>query len=606
MREISLLLLSLAIALSMFAAPAFADSWKDESGKFKNWEWQMYQSGDDFEMMQGKHGQKFLKQMQKQQKKAAKSMFKDIQKHWAMNDIQRVQDLGFISGYPDGTFKPNSSLTSAEAVAIAIRLADRLYGDLDIEEDFDEMYDVPDWARGAVMKANALHMINLNRFHSHVQASRAQVAVMLAKALDLEPVDTDDIPFKDGILIDKEDLGYILALYKEGYVRGASNGKFNPNSGITRAEFAAILSRIADDLKENDPDKDDEDDGNTLTGTIDNLTNDEDNEDDWTIELKDGQEYDVDQDVKVYDVDGDEIDYWDLDEDNDEVVVLYLNDEDMVEEIYLAKTYEGTIEELDSDEITVDGDTFDLPSDFDIEEYLIGSEVNVYVHDDEVLKIDVVEDEDDIVVSGEVYDVDEEDLEIEIEQVNGNRFTFDVDGNVEIVDEENGRSWDFNDTKEGWDVELELEDGEVVEITVVDGAEEADVYEGIIDDLDEDEITVDGDTFDLVEDFNIEDYIIGSEVKIYVYDGEVEEIDVLEDEDDITVPGEVDAINGDRWYITIEQDSGNEFTFDVDEDVVVEDEADEDDLDFNDIDTGWEVELELDNGDVEKIVVTDR
>ncbi len=606
MRKISLLLLSLAIALSMFVAPAFADSWKDESGKFKNWEWQMYQSGDDFEMMQGKHGQKFLKQMQKQQKKAAKSMFKDIQKHWAMNDIQRVQNLGFISGYPDGTFKPNSSLTSAEAVAIAIRLADRLYGDLDIEEDFDEKYDVPHWARGAVMKANALHMINLNRFHSHVQASRAQVAVMLAKALKLEPVDTDDIPFKDGILIDKEDLGYILALYKEGYVRGASNGKFNPNSGITRAEFAAILARIADDLKENAPDKDDEDDGNTLTGTIDNLTNDEDNEDDWTIELKDGQEYDVDQDVKVYDVDGDEIDYWDLDEDNDEVVVLYLNDEDMVEEIYLAKTYEGTIEELDSDEITVDGDTFALPSDFDIEEYLIGSEVNVYVHDDEVLKIDVVEDEDDIVVSGEVYDVDEEDLEIEIEQVNGNRFTFDVDGNVEIVDEENGRSWDFNDIKEGWDVELELEDGEVVEITVVDGAEEADVYEGIIDDLDEDEITVDGDTFDLVEDFDIEDYIIGSEVKIYVYDGEVEEIDVLEDEDDITVPGEVDAINGDQWYITIEQDSGNEFTFDVDEDVVVEDEADEDDLDFNDIDTGWEVELALDNGDVEKIVVTDR
>jgi len=605
-RKISLLLLSLAIALSMFVAPAFADSWKDESGKFKNWEWQMYQSGDDFEMMQGKHGQKFLKQMQKQQKKAAKSMFKDIQKHWAMNDIQRVQNLGFISGYPDGTFKPNSSLTSAEAVAIAIRLADRLYGDLDIEEDFDEKYDVPHWARGAVMKANALHMINLNRFHSHVQASRAQVAVMLAKALKLEPVDTDDIPFKDGILIDKEDLGYILALYKEGYVRGASNGKFNPNSGITRAEFAAILARIADDLKENAPDKDDEDDGNTLTGTIDNLTNDEDNEDDWTIELKDGQEYDVDQDVKVYDVDGDEIDYWDLDEDNDEVVVLYLNDEDMVEEIYLAKTYEGTIEELDSDEITVDGDTFALPSDFDIEEYLIGSEVNVYVHDDEVLKIDVVEDEDDIVVSGEVYDVDEEDLEIEIEQVNGNRFTFDVDGNVEIVDEENGRSWDFNDIKEGWDVELELEDGEVVEITVVDGAEEADVYEGIIDDLDEDEITVDGDTFDLVEDFDIEDYIIGSEVKIYVYDGEVEEIDVLEDEDDITVPGEVDAINGDQWYITIEQDSGNEFTFDVDEDVVVEDEADEDDLDFNDIDTGWEVELALDNGDVEKIVVTDR
>jgi hypothetical protein len=100
--------------------------------------------------------------------------------------------------------------------------------------------------------------------------------------------------------------------------------------------------------------------------------------------------------------------------------------------------------------------------------------------------------------------------------------------------------------------------------------------------------------------------MIGSEVVVYIHNEEVLKIDILEDEDDITVPGEVKAINGDSWYISIEQTSGNQFIFDVREDVVVEDDVDGDDLDFNDLDTGWEVELIVEDEEVEEIVVIDK
>jgi hypothetical protein len=75
-----------------------------------------------------------------------------------------------------------------------------------------------------------------------VQADRALVAVWVAKAMQLDPVDTSEMPYSDYLLISKEDLGYILALYKEGLMVGTPDGKFNPNSKITRQKWLPSCS----------------------------------------------------------------------------------------------------------------------------------------------------------------------------------------------------------------------------------------------------------------------------------------------------------------------------------------------------------------------------
>lgn len=51
--------------------------------------------------------------------------FSDISGHWAAFEICRAAELGWINGYPDGTFKPDQPITRAEAMAIVNRVLKR-------------------------------------------------------------------------------------------------------------------------------------------------------------------------------------------------------------------------------------------------------------------------------------------------------------------------------------------------------------------------------------------------------------------------------------------------------------------------------------------------
>jgi|GEM_PF-357342 len=48
--------------------------------------------------------------------------FTDIAGHWAESQIARVRQAGYMEGYPDGSFRPEATLTRAEAVALLHRL----------------------------------------------------------------------------------------------------------------------------------------------------------------------------------------------------------------------------------------------------------------------------------------------------------------------------------------------------------------------------------------------------------------------------------------------------------------------------------------------------
>lgn len=52
-------------------------------------------------------------------------MFSDISGHWAQESINQAANEGIISGYPDGTFRPDNNITRAEAISIINRVLDR-------------------------------------------------------------------------------------------------------------------------------------------------------------------------------------------------------------------------------------------------------------------------------------------------------------------------------------------------------------------------------------------------------------------------------------------------------------------------------------------------
>lgn len=204
--------------------------------------------------------QQLIKQKIKNKLKGqVKKEFKDTADHWARKDIAKAQALGLLNGYGDGLFKPEAPINSVEAMVVAVRLAETVTGEVygnnltnnKSSGNTDKaLAQFPDWAKTAAQKALANQIININRFHSHVQATRAQVAVMLARALGLQPVQSASLVFKDAVLLSKEEAGYIIALYEAGVVKGTPDGRLNPNSAITRAEFAALLARLTSVVEE--------------------------------------------------------------------------------------------------------------------------------------------------------------------------------------------------------------------------------------------------------------------------------------------------------------------------------------------------------------------
>ncbi|WP_238654740.1 Ig-like domain-containing protein [Paenibacillus piscarius] len=81
--------------------------------------------------------------------------FSDIAGHWAQADIKRMAQAGMITGYQDGTFRPNQTLTRAEAVTIinrALRIAP-------LTSAAPRWTDVPAgyWAFGSIQAASVDH-----------------------------------------------------------------------------------------------------------------------------------------------------------------------------------------------------------------------------------------------------------------------------------------------------------------------------------------------------------------------------------------------------------------------------------------------------------------
>ena len=194
-----------------------------------------------------------------------KLAFRDIEGHWSMNSIMKMQNLGILQGYEDGTFRPERILTMAELAVIIDKLVgERLDTTLDDDEgdDDDKDFDkVPGWAKNAAKKGFKHGYLNLKRFNSHVQVNRLLACVAIAKALEeadlLEVKSSYDInPFKDKNLFkDAGDYRYILALYEAGYIKGNPDGNFNPNGFLSRAHIASIIANLIDEVDDPTADK---------------------------------------------------------------------------------------------------------------------------------------------------------------------------------------------------------------------------------------------------------------------------------------------------------------------------------------------------------------
>ncbi len=167
---------------------------------------------------------------------------------WYTGSVADAFELGLMKGNSRDTFNPYGDVTIAEAVTMAARIHS-IYSTG--TENFDQSTGGA-WYQSYLDYALENGIISRAYYNCDVshKATRAQFAEIFAKSLPAEGLlAINDI--SDGVIPDVSSgesyAEYVYLLYRAGILTGSdSNGTFNPQTYITRAESAAIVSRMAE------------------------------------------------------------------------------------------------------------------------------------------------------------------------------------------------------------------------------------------------------------------------------------------------------------------------------------------------------------------------
>ncbi|MFF2480932.1 S-layer homology domain-containing protein [Paenibacillus sp. NPDC058071] len=162
--------------------------------------------------------------------------FKDADSHWANKTIKLFTKLGVVKGYEDGSFRPNDSITRGEFAAIIYRV----FGLTDSTST--ELLDVKGhWAEESIIALSSNGVISGypdGTFKPDRPITRAEMISIISKLVVLKTNPSQDI-FKDIDGIWNKD--QITAAATMGLVKGQSTDRFAPQSNATRAEALTII-----------------------------------------------------------------------------------------------------------------------------------------------------------------------------------------------------------------------------------------------------------------------------------------------------------------------------------------------------------------------------
>ncbi|MCC3374257.1 Ig-like domain-containing protein [Cohnella sp. REN36] len=175
----------------------------------------------------------------------------DIGQHWAKESIKAATQSGIAFGYPDGTFRPDRSITRAEFTAMLVRALGlkRIDGDVPALSDWGELRD---WSRegiGAAWQAGIVSGYGDGSFRPDAEITRVEMTVMIVRALGGVSGSGGNTSFADEAAIPAWARGDVAIARERGIVQGRSGNRFDPLASATRAESVALLMRLLDVLK---------------------------------------------------------------------------------------------------------------------------------------------------------------------------------------------------------------------------------------------------------------------------------------------------------------------------------------------------------------------
>ena len=191
---------------------------------------------------------------------AAKSFIDVPTSFWGYAAITEATRLGFLTGFPDGTYRPSQNLTRLQTLlALVSGLGLTGSGSTAALSAFDDQNQIPGWAIAAIVAATEKGLVvnypNPRLLRPSYSATRADVAATLYQALvidgklpattssfivSLDPV--DNVRFADiSNHWAKDD---ILYLSEQNLIGSYPDGTFRPQEKMNRAQFAALITQV--------------------------------------------------------------------------------------------------------------------------------------------------------------------------------------------------------------------------------------------------------------------------------------------------------------------------------------------------------------------------
>ncbi len=174
-----------------------------------------------------------------------KKTFSDMdQAPWAKEAVESLTASEIISGYPDGTFKPNNPITRAEFAKIIVGASGRY--DKNATASFTDV-DKSAWYYSYVASAYNLGFIKgrsdtiFDPVSQITRADHCTIAYRLIKSINSEFKAKCEVVFADADSIPSYAKEAVNALASAGIIGGVGGNRFDPMAPATRAQSAKII-----------------------------------------------------------------------------------------------------------------------------------------------------------------------------------------------------------------------------------------------------------------------------------------------------------------------------------------------------------------------------
>lgn len=181
---------------------------------------------------------------------------------WAYDSIMNMAEKGYVSGYEDGTYRPDNSVTRLEVLALFARaMGSRDEVNEPILELAHEMYDETIqpysliWGTDEIAYLMYRGVLQRSDLDTYLKGTlkdepmpRHEAAIIITKAMGGEQEATSTVgislDYADVNTIPKASLQYVNYVTEEGIMTGMDNNCFSPQTSVLRSQMAVMLERV--------------------------------------------------------------------------------------------------------------------------------------------------------------------------------------------------------------------------------------------------------------------------------------------------------------------------------------------------------------------------